>query len=206
MLIITATPANPAFGQARMTKDDVEVLLKSVSNWGRWGQDDQLGAINLITPQKRRQAAALVKEGISVSMARTVEKQAAADNPKPFEHTMVSHGKGTDEQWAADRYSVDYHGYAHTHMDSLCHLFHNDQLYNGFLRDVVTREGAEKLAIHNLKGGIFTRGVLIDIPRLRGVEYLEPGTPIYTEELEAWENRIGANVQPWVESRLQAIV
>ncbi len=197
-LLFSLPLATPAFGQAqsRLTVEDVRELLESVSNWGRWGEDDQLGAMNLITPEKRREAATLVKEGISVSLARSVEKQAAVDNPKPFEHMMVSYGKGTKEQWAADRYSVDYHGYAHTHMDALCHLFHNDRLYNGFSRDVVTEHGAQKLGIHNLKTGIFTRGVLIDIPRLRDVEYLEPSSPIYTEELEAWENRTRTMVRP----------
>ena len=179
-----------------MTKEDVEKLLKEVSNWGRWGKDDQLGAINLITPKKRKEAAALVKEGVSVSLARSVEKEVAADNPNPFIHKMDSWGKGTDGQWSGDSYTVQYHGYAHTHMDSLCHLFHNDKLYNGFSRDVVTKDGALKLQIGNIKSGIFTRGVLIDIPRLRGVEYLEPGTAIYPEELEAWENRIGTKVKP----------
>lgn len=182
--------------QTRMTKDDVEKLLKEVSNWGRWGKEDQLGAMNLITPEKRKEAASLVKEGVSVSLARTVEKEVAADNPSPFIHKMDSWGKGTDGQWSGDSYTVQYHGYAHTHMDSLCHLFHNDKLYNGFSRDVVTQDGALKLQIGNIKDGVFTRGVLIDIPRLRGVEYLEPGTAIYPEELEAWENRIGTKVKP----------
>lgn len=181
--------------QTRMTKDDVEKLLKEVSNWGRWGKDDQLGAMNLITPAKRREAAGLVKRGISVSLARTVEKQPAADNPSPFVHRMDSWGEGSDGQWAGDTYTVQYHGYAHTHMDSLCHLFHNDQLYNGISRDVVTNTGATKLHINNIRNGIFTRAVLIDIPRLRGLDYLEPGMAIYPEELEAWENRIGTRVR-----------
>ncbi len=190
------TSLSTAQEKKRMTKEDVEQLLVEVSNWGRWGKDDQLGAINLITPEKRRAAAALVKQGVSVSMARTAETVAAADNPSPFVHKMDSWGKGTTGNWAGDSYTVQYHGYAHTHMDSLCHLFHNDKLYNGHSRDVVTSKGAVKLHINNMKSGIFTRGVLIDIPRLRGVEYLEPGTPIYPEELEAWENRIGTKVQP----------
>ena len=194
--LITLSSVSLAQTQTRMTKEDVEKLLKEVSNWGRWGKDDQLGAINLITPKKRKEAAALVKEGVSVSLARSVEKEVAADNPNPFIHKMDSWGKGTDGQWSGDSYTVQYHGYAHTHMDSLCHLFHNDKLYNGFSRDVVTKDGALKLQIGNIKSGIFTRGVLIDIPRLRGVEYLEPGTAIYPEELEAWENRIGTKVKP----------
>lgn len=198
LVIVSALVTSPVSAQTnvRMTKDDVEQLVKEVSNWGRWGKDDELGAMNLITPKKRREAATLVKEGVSVSLARSVEKEKAADNPNPFIHKMDSWGKGTTGQWTGDSYTVQYHGYAHTHMDSLCHLIHNDKLYNGFSRDVVTEKGAEKLQIHNLKHGIFTRGILFDIPRLRGKDYLEPGDAIYPEELEAWENRIGTKVKP----------
>ena len=182
--------------QRRMTKGDVERMVKELSNWGRWGKDDQLGALNLITPEKRRQAAKLVREGVSISLARDVEEDKTPDNPRPFLQTMLSVGKGSTGNWATDNYSVAYHGYAHTHMDSLCHLFYNGKMYNGFSRDEVTSKGAGKLAIRNVKQGIFTRGVLIDIPRLRGVEFLEPGEPIYPAELEAWENRAGIKVAP----------
>ena len=175
----------------RMTKADVEAWVTELSNWGRWGKDDQLGALNLITPEKRKQAAGVVKEGISVSLARNVEKQEAADNPQPFVHKMRL---SPDSPWAVDIFTIDFHGYAHTHMDSLCHLFYKGKMYNGFLRKEVTLRGAEKLSIHNVKGGIFTRGILIDIPRLRGVKYLEPASPIYPEELVAWENRAGLQV------------
>ena len=196
LLIVTLLSANvSAQRNAKMTAADVDKLVKEVSNWGRWGKDDQLGAINLITPAKRKEAAALVKSGVSVSLARTAETMAAADNPKPFVHTILSHGRGTSGNWASDNFSVAYHGYAHTHMDSLCHLFHSGKLYNGFSRDVVGPEGAEKLSIDNLKQGIFTRGVLMDIARLRGVDFLEPGTAIFPEDLEAWENRIGTKVK-----------
>jgi len=190
--------AEPATAQndARMTKEDVEKLFQQVSNWGRWGKDDQLGAINLITPEKRTEAAKLVRAGVSVSLARNVEKQKSVDNPDPFQHVMLNYGKGTQGPWASDNYSVAYHGYAHTHMDSLCHLMHNGKIFNGFSRDEVTRDGATKLSIHNLKSGIFTRGILMDIPALRGVDYLEPGTAIYPEDLEAWENRAGVTVLP----------
>ena len=161
----------------QMTKADFERLVKKLSNWGRWGKDDQLGALNLITPKKRKQAALLVKEGISVSMARNVEKIEAPDNSKPFVHTMLTTGFD-DGQWGMDNYSVSYHGLAHTHMDSLCHLFFQGKMYNGFSRKEVGPKGANKLSIHNIKNGIFTRGLLIDIPRLRGVRFLEPASPI----------------------------
>lgn len=178
----------------KMTKADVERQIEELSNWGRWGKDDQLGALNLITPEKRIQAAQLVKRGISVSLARDVEKNAALDNGSPFKHDMLQFGRGTEGPWASDNFSVDYHGFAHTHMDSLCHLFYKGKLYNGFSREWVGPKGAEVLAIRNVKQGIFTRGILIDIPVLRGVRFLEPGTPIYPEELDAWEKHAKVKV------------
>lgn len=178
-----------------MTSDDVERLVKELSNWGRWGKDDQLGTLNLITPEKRQEAAKLVQRGVSVSLARHAETEEAPDNPRPFGHTMLAIGKGSIGQWAMDNYSVSYHGLAHTHMDSLCHLFHNGKMYNGFSRDEVLESGTRKLGIQNVKGGIFTRGILIDIPRLRGVRFLEPGSPILPSELTAWEKRAGIKVR-----------
>jgi kynurenine formamidase len=173
----------------KMTKADVDRLMTELSNWGRWGKDDQLGAINLITAAKRKQAVALVKEGFPVSLARDTEKEKADDNPNPYQHTMVMVGAGG--QWSVDQFQILFHGYQHTHLDALCHMFWNGKMYNGFSQEEVTRSGAGKLAIGNLKQGIITRGILMDIPRLKGVPYLEPGTPIYPEDLEAWERRAG---------------
>ena len=93
-----------------------------------------------------------------------------------------------------DNYSVTYHGYAHTHMDALCHIFYRGRMYNGFSRRHVDQRGAGKLSIHKVKGGIFTRGVLMDIPRLKGAAYLEPGTAIYAADLDAWEKKAGVRV------------
>jgi hypothetical protein len=188
-----------------MTSQDVEHLVKELSNWGRWGKDDQLGTLNLITPEKRQEAAKLVKRGVSVSLARNAETTEAADNPKPFGHTMLAFGKGSTGQWAMDNYSVSYHGLAHTHMDSLCHLFHNGKMYNGFSRDEVLESGTKKLGIQNIKGGIFTRGILIDIPRLRGVRFLEPGSAILPSELTAWEERAGIKVRSGRQRRTRRI-
>lgn len=177
-----------------MTSADIDRLVKEVSNWGRWGKDDQLGTLNLITAEKRQQAAKLVRRGVSVSLARNVEKSAAPDNPRPFEHEMLAFGKGSTGSWAMDNYSVSYHGLAHTHMDSLCHLFYQGKMYNGFSRDQVVESGAVQLGIQNIKQGIFTRGILIDIPLLRGERFLEPGSPILPSELTAWEERAGVKV------------
>ena len=139
---------------------------KDLSNWGRWGKDDELGALNLITPAKRKQAAALVKEGFSVSLAADADTVQAVDNPTPYDVMMLAIG--------SDRIGVAYHGIAHTHLDSLAHINENGVFYNGYTPDqaaVVAKRHA-KNSIHNVKNGIFTRGVLIDIPRLKGVPYL----------------------------------
>jgi kynurenine formamidase len=194
LLIVRGGPLL-AQSDSKLSQADVEAMLAEVSNWGRWGEDDELGALNLITPSKRREAATLVRDGVSVSLARNVEKQAAVDNPDPFQHEMLATGYGQG-QWAVDNYSVSYHGYAHTHMDSLCHLFHNGKMYNGFVRTEIGPAGAKKLSIHNVKTGIFTRGILLDVARLRGTDYLEPGTAIFTEDLDACLNRAQLEVRP----------
>jgi len=167
---------------------EYERWKKDLSNWGRWGKDDQIGALNLITPAKRKQAATLVKEGFSVSMAGDADTVKAVDNPNPYELKMLSLGM--------DQIAVNYHGIAHTHLDSLAHINDNGVFFNGYKPDAdkVLKQGHEKNSIHNVKNGIFTRGVLIDIPRLKGVPYLEPGTPIYVEDLEAWEKKAGVKV------------
>ena len=180
-----------AYGQPKVTKADVEAWMESLSNWGRWGPDDQLGAVNLITPETRMAAAKLVEKGVSVSMARDVEKDAAVDNPRPFRHKMLNVGLNNPGQFVSDDYQVSYHGYAHTHMDSLCHMAYNGKMYNGFPQAEVVESGAPKLAVTAFKQGIFARGVLMDIPRLKGVDWLEPGTPIYPSDLDAWEEKAG---------------
>ncbi len=163
-------------------------LFQQVSNWGRWGKDDQLGSVNLITPAKRKQALALAKSGVSVSLAHNPLTERAEDNNNPFEHTML---RGNN----MDRYAVSYHGYAHSHIDALCHILYKDQTFNGYARaDVNTEKGCTKLGIDNLKQGIVSRGILIDMPRLKGVEFLEPGTAIYAEDVEAWEKKAGVKI------------
>ena len=190
-----------AVAQSRQasTRADFEKDFKELSNWNRWGKDDQMGAVNLITPAKRKQAAGLVKEGFSVSLARTAEMEKAVDNPQPIVRQMIRPGAGenrSDVSNSADTFFISYHGYAHTHMDSLCHFFYKGQMYNGYSRDQVTENGALKNSIINFKNGIVTRGILMDIARLKGVDFLEPGTRIYPEDLDAWEKKAHVKVGP----------
>jgi len=195
-LIVGAIFASPftTSGQASATRSPVNAeefdqLFQQVKNWGRWGADDQLGSVNLITAAKRKQALSLAKTGQTVSLVHNPLTDKADDNASPFEHTMLP-------GFSMDRYSVSYHGYSHSHMDALCHILYKDQTYNGYARAVVnTDKGCTKLGIDNLKQGLITRAVLLDIPRLKGVAYLEPGTAVYQEDVEAWEKMSGAKIQ-----------
>jgi len=175
----------------KVTKEQFEQWKTDLNNWGRWGKNDEIGTMNLITPTKRKQAAALVKEGFSLSLASDADTEKAVDNPQPYEHEMLAIGN--------DRIGVAFHGIAHTHLDSLAHINYNGIFYNGYKPDpeqVKKANGHAKNSIHNLKNGIFTRGILIDIPRMRGLKYLEPGTPIYVEDIEAWLKKAGLKLLP----------
>jgi kynurenine formamidase len=184
-----AVGAQPA-GRAPRNAAEFDTLFQQIKNWGRWGPDDQLGSVNLITPATRKAAIALARTGETVSLAHTLLTEKADDNSSPFEHTML---RGNN----MDRYAIQYHGYAHSHIDALCHILYKEQTYNGYARaDVNTDKGCTRLGIQNLKAGIVTRGVLVDIPRLRNLPYLEPGTAIYVEDLEAWEKKAGVKIAP----------
>ena len=173
------------------SKAEYERWKSELSNWGRWGKEDQLGAVNLITAAKRKQAANLVKDGVSVSLAGDVNTERAIDNGQPYEHVMTSAGPAG----AGDTLAVSFHGYAHTHIDGFAHRFFDGKMWNGFSHEEVTKaDGAKKNSIYNLHNGIVTRGVLIDIPRLKGVAYLEPGTRIFVEDIEAWEKQANVKV------------
>jgi kynurenine formamidase len=169
-----------------VTRVQYERWQTELSNWGRWGPDDELGTLNLITTAKRKQAAALVKEGISVSLSSDAPKEAAVDAPCPVEWSMVSVSAGA----SFDR--VGYpciHGAGITHIDSFAHVFFGGRMWNGYdAAKLVTKDkGAQKNSVLTMKQGIVTRGLLYDIAKLKGVKYLEPGTRIVVEDLEAWE-------------------
>ena len=119
--------------QPKVDKTTVQRWMKELSNWGRWGKDDQRGTVNLITPSKRKQAVALVKDGESVSLARDTDKEKSVDNPSPFGQSMSATGANPlAGLFSMDTYSVLYHGYAHTHMDALCHMFYEGKMHNGY--------------------------------------------------------------------------
>ena len=178
-----------------VTKATVHRWMTELSNWSRWGKDDERGTLNLLTPERRKRALAAAKDGLSVSLSHNYIEQPAEDAIYPFVREMLAIDPA--RQFVGDRYSVRYHGYAHSHMDALCHDSYEGKLYNGFPRSTVTaEEGCTKDGITNFKQGIVARGLLIDIARLKGVPYLEPSTPIYVEDLEAWEKQARIKVGP----------
>lgn len=164
-----------------------------ISNWGRWGKDDQRGTLNLITPAKRVAAAMLVREGVSVSMAHPVLQVPAEDSPRPLEHEMIGLPSAASA-WAVDRIGIAFHGFGHTHMDAVCHIGFLGSYYNGFPMSATTADGCANNGVEHVAHGIFTRAILIDVPRLRGVDWLEPGTAVMPADLEAWERRTGLRV------------
>ena len=182
---------------ATVTAADVEGWMEELSNWGRWGRDDQLGALNLITPAKRRQAVALVTEGITVSLSRRPEvSPMSSEGDQPSTAVWQRDFQILGPNVVAETISVFFHGDAHTHLDGLCHFGHKGRMYNGFpfADSVSTDSGCARLDIDNLKDGIVTRGILLDIPRLKGIPYLEPGTAVTPDEIEAWEEQAGVRV------------
>ena len=171
----------------------IDTWATELSNAGRWGAEDQLGTLNLITPARRVAAAKLVVEGVSISMAHPLLTERAPDNSAPFEHVM----QATPERaggWATDIWRLMFHGFGHSHIDALCHLAYKGRYYNGFPMTGTTAAGCENLAIGNIGNGIFTRGVLMDIPRLKGKTWLDPGEPVHVADLEAWEKQAGVEV------------
>ena len=197
---VAYTPPTVAPVSHDLTLADIERMMDELSNWGRWGADDQLGAANLITPAKRLEALATVTEGITVSFEHPLLTEEAPDVPLPFQRRMLGVPDPAVEpevfDTLSDNYNISYHGYSHSHIDSLCHILYKGRMYNGVAQDTATEAGCAHNSIANLRGGIVTRGVLIDIPRLKGVDYLEPGTPIYQEDLEAFEEMAGVTVRP----------
>lgn len=176
-----------------VSAEQFEAWMEQISNWGRWGEDDELGTLNLVTPAKSKAAAALVQEGVTVSMAHDLNTVQDELNANPFQH-VVTTGEFGGHQVAGDAYSVQYHGFAHSHIDGLPHFAHKGKLYNGYGFDTIEPTGATKLGIHNLKDGIITRGVLVDMAWFKGVDYLEPGTVITVDDFKAWEEETGVTV------------
>ncbi len=179
---------------------DFRRAMKELSNWGRWGETDELGAANLITPAKRKQAVALAREGRSVSLAHDIPQEKAADTPTFLDRALVTVAPNV----SLDRYQYTgtYHGVVHSHLDAVdCHIMVDGKGYNGVsVEDIKAAGGCPRGSINALKDGVVTRGVLFDATRLPGKAtpqgWLEPGTAIHREDLETLERMQRVKVSP----------
>jgi kynurenine formamidase len=188
------------------SESQVREYLKTLSNWRRWGAEDDLGTINLITPAKRLAAARLVRDGVSVTCARPIATDIAADTTFQPVRFMVDSGEGRDtasperqiqRRGASEFIGMVFHGFSITHVDAPSHYFWDGQLYNGRSCNLVTsREGATVASIETLRDGVVSRGVLLDVARARGAGGVPGGEGVMPEELEAAERAAGVRVEP----------
>jgi kynurenine formamidase len=190
---------------AMPTERDVVRMMETLSNWGRWGAEDELGTVNLVTPATRRAAARLVEDGVSVTCARPISTDIAADTTFQPLRFMVDSGEGRDtasperileRRGASEFIGMVFHGYTITHVDTPAHYFWQGKIYNGRSCNLVTsREGARVEAVEVLRDGVVSRGVLLDVAALRG-RWLGPGEGVMPEDLEAAERAQGVRVEP----------
>ena len=187
------------------TESEVLGYFQSLSNWGRWGDDDQLGTLNFLSPEKVKQAASLVQDGVTVSCARTVTFQSEPDIPVPPIHYMVESGEGwasgdkvtnRTAQGSSDFFGMVFHGFSITHVDSLAHFFWEGKMYNGRPAHLIsTGMGATVESIELAKDGIVSRGLLVDVPRIRGVDWLERGEGVMPDDILAAEEQCGFKIE-----------
>ncbi|MCU1450370.1 MAG: putative cyclase, partial [Acidimicrobiales bacterium] len=154
-------------------------LARRVSNWGRWGDDDERGTLNLIDPDAIRRGAACVRTGRTISLALPLNADGpqtgvipGRDNP---DHRMVAVNMaytGDADDFATSDDAVSMGLQAATHWDALAHVSYGGALYNGFPASSVTDGGAARCGIDKA-GAIVSRGVLLDVARARGVDRVE---------------------------------
>ncbi len=181
---------------APSTSEEIDEIFERVKNWGRWGPEDERGALNFITPAVRQRAAATVQDGVTVSCALPLNTVSSAENTYPVQHYMMRAGDIEMATGSADYFAIAPHGMAHTHLDALCHIFYKGQMYNGFPASTVLSTGATRCAITAGEQGVVSRGVLLDIPATRNLDWLEPGDPIHPSDLEVAEERQGVRGLP----------
>jgi kynurenine formamidase len=181
-----------------MTAHEFRDLFDAVSNWGRWDDRAERGALNHLTPARTAAAARLVRSGTTITLSQPLKTEASIDVPEPADHHMTllpgdDIGSGS-LRFAKDYVGVDYHNDGHSHVDAFCHVAFDGFLFDGSPAGSVTARGAHAGTIEILKDGLVGRGVLLDVTRTREVPWLEPGEHVFREDLEAAEHAQGARV------------
>jgi kynurenine formamidase len=182
-----------------LTAQEFRRLFDAVCNWGRWDDDGRRGALNHLTPARTAAAVHLVRSGETVTLSQPLETEPRIDVPEPADHHMtmlpdVDIGSGS-LRFAKDYIGVDYHNDGHSHIDAFSHVAFDGLLFDGKPDRSVTAQGAEVEAIDVLKDGLVGRAVLLDVPRVRGTRWIEPGDHVFTEDLEAAEREQGVTVE-----------
>jgi kynurenine formamidase len=181
--------------QRRYSDEEVVELTARLSNWGRWGADDERGAINLITEENVRRAGAAARRGRVISLAHDISLARASNNPRPAVHVMQYNGP--ERSGCSDFIGIACHGFAVTHLDALCHVFTENKIYNGYhVDEVISFGGAQRCGIGVLGSGIVTRAVLLDVARTQSRSWLDAGEYIHGEDLDAAEKFAGVTVSP----------
>jgi kynurenine formamidase len=185
-----ASPAG-SDGPPPLSAAEFRALYRRLRRESRGGTADR-GALDDITPAHVLAAAGEVRTGRTVTLAAAVETVPGPNNPEPCEHWMTGvvaeDVRAAGLQFATDRFAMNVHGDADSHIDALCHVVYDGTLHNGVAATNLTHDGAAALPIGLARNGIVGRGVLLDIPRLRGVPWLEPGDHVTGEELAAAED------------------
>ncbi len=184
-------------GDPDLSAADFGSLHERLRGRSPWGADDRRGALNHITPARLAAAAAEVRIGRTVTLAAPLAGS-APDNPEPgARHMKRLPGEPSEVaglSFAADQLVMNVHGDVDSHIDALCHVSYGEALYNGVTPGAVTSQGATVLSIDDARDGIVGRGVLLDIPRLRGTRWLEPGDHVSTADLAAAQAAQGVHV------------
>ena len=177
----TALTLRSRHDEPPLDEPTMRAMFDQVCNWGRWAADDELGALNFITPDTRREAARLVQSGESISLSHDFPTMPGPDNPYPAHHHMTVAGDDSccigvpGIEIARDYIGIHFHGMASSHIDALCHIFADGKMYNGVPASEVRSTGARRNAIDAARHGIVGRGVLLDMPRTFGRGYIDPG-------------------------------
>lgn len=183
------------------TTEDLDDLFDQLSNWTRWDADDELGTLHFLTDDRRVAAAGLVSLGESISLAHDLATDPMPDHPHPVQHHMLASGDARDAsgiegyEAARDHLSLDVHGLWTTHVDALSHMFVQGRMYGGRPASEVRSDGARSNTVLSMADGVIGRGVLLDIPRSLGVEFLDNGEVITVADLETTEAHQGVRVE-----------
>jgi kynurenine formamidase len=183
-----------------MTASEFRELVRTVSNWGRWSDDGRRGALNHLTQARIAAALRLARTGETVSLSQPLRTEAGIDMPVPADHHMtmltdVDIGSGS-VRFAKDYVGADYHNEGHSHIDAFSHVAFEGHFFDGKPDRSVTAEGARAGDIEVLRDGLVGRAVLLDVPRVRGVQWVEPGEHVFREDLEAAEREQGVSAGP----------